>query len=177
MQKENPVANSVHQIKISCAKYKFAERSHNFLMQLPIQLVFGDRWDLDKLQTCVKWKSILEFRSCERKSKKIQKNKIEQKSFKTWFDRTTLWRVYVYLISSTSMQKENPVANSVCYIKIRFAKNKFAKQSHNFIMQLLMQLIFGDRWDLDKLQICVKGKSILEFRSCEKKSKKSKKIK
>ena len=32
-------------------------------------------------------------------------------------------------------------------------------------MQLPMQLIFGVRWDLDKLQICAKGKSILEFHS------------
>ena len=26
-----------------------------------------------------------------------------------------------------------------------------------------MQLIFGDLWDLDKLHICAKGKSITEF--------------
>ena len=68
MQKENPVANSVRQIKIRCAKYKFAERSHNFLMQLPMQLIFGDRWDLDKLQTSAKDKSILEFRSVWKES-------------------------------------------------------------------------------------------------------------
>ena len=42
MQKENPVVNSVRQIKKSCAKYKFAERIHNFLMQLLMQLIFGD---------------------------------------------------------------------------------------------------------------------------------------
>ena len=42
MQKENPVANSVRQKKIRCAKYKFAEWSHNFLMQLSVQLIFGD---------------------------------------------------------------------------------------------------------------------------------------
>ena len=36
-------------------------------------------------------------------------------------------------------------------------------------MQLPMQLIFGVSWDLDKLQICVKGKSILEFHSVLKK--------
>ena len=63
MQKENPVANSIRQIKIRCAKYIFAERSHNFLMQLPMQLIFGDRWDLDKQQICAKGKSILKFRS------------------------------------------------------------------------------------------------------------------
>ena len=40
MQKKNPVANSVRQIKIRCAKYKFAERVHNFLMQLFMQLIF-----------------------------------------------------------------------------------------------------------------------------------------
>ena len=33
------------------------------LMQLPMQLIFGDLSDLDKLQTCAKGKSILEFRS------------------------------------------------------------------------------------------------------------------
>ena len=42
MQNENPVANSVRQIKIRCAKYKFAERSYNFFMQLLMQLIFGD---------------------------------------------------------------------------------------------------------------------------------------
>ena len=41
-----------------------------------------------------------------------------------------------------------------------------------------MQLIFGVRWDLDKLQICAKGKSILEFHSVWKGNpKKSKKLK
>ena len=84
---------------------------------------------------------------------------------KKWFDRAALWRVYVYLISSTSMQKENPFWNSVRQIKIRCAKYKFAERSHNFLMQLPMQLIFGVSWDLDKLQICAKGKSILEFHS------------
>ena len=72
MQKENPFWNSVRQIKIRCAKYKFAERSHNFLMELPMQLIFGDLWDLDKLHTCAKGKSILEFRSVW---KEIQKTK------------------------------------------------------------------------------------------------------
>ena len=52
--------------------------------------------------------------------------------------------IYVYLISSTSMQKENPVANSVRQIKIRCAKYKFAERRHNFLIQLLMQLNFGD---------------------------------
>ena len=80
MQKENPVANSVHQMKIRCAKYTFAERSYNFLMQLPILLIFGDRWDLDKLQTCAKGKSILEFRSVWKEIKTMQKIKTEQKS-------------------------------------------------------------------------------------------------
>ena len=49
MQKENPVANSVRQIKLRYAKYKFAERSHNFLIQLLMQLIFNDFLDLDKL--------------------------------------------------------------------------------------------------------------------------------
>ena len=113
MQKENPVANSVRQIKIRCARYNIAERSHNFLMQLPMQLIFSDLWDLDKLQTCAKGKSIFEFRSVLKEITKMQKIKTEQKSTKTWFDWAAFWRIYVYLISLTSMQKENPVANSV----------------------------------------------------------------
>ena len=113
MQKENPVANSVRQIKIRCAKYKFAERSYNFLMQLLKQLIFGDLRDLDKFQPCVKGKFILEFRSVSKGIRKMQKIKTEQKSTKKWFDRAALCWVYVYLISSKSMQKENPVANSV----------------------------------------------------------------
>ena len=140
MQKEIPVANSVRQIKIRCAKYNFAERRHNFLMQLPMQLIFGDRWDLDKLQTCAKGKSILEFRFVWKEIQKNAKLKQSKKVPKNWFDRAALWRVYLYLISSTSMQKENPVANSVRQIKIRCAKYKFAERSHNFLMQLPMQL-------------------------------------
>ena len=65
MQNENPVANSIRQIKIRCAKYKFEERSHNFLMQLLMQLMVGDLWDLDELKICAKGKSISEFRSME----------------------------------------------------------------------------------------------------------------
>ena len=110
------------------------------------------------------WNSI----PCEteiQKIQKIQEIKIYHKGTKKWFDRAALWRVYVYLISSTSMQKENPFWNSVRQIKIRCAKYKFAERSHNFLMQLPMQLIFGVRWDLDKLQICAKGKYILEFQA------------
>ena len=44
-------------------------------------------------------------------------------------------------------------------------------------MELPMQLIFGVRWDLDKLQICAKGKSILEFHSVWKEIQKIQKIK
>ena len=44
-------------------------------------------------------------------------------------------------------------------------------------MQLPMQLIFGVRWELDKLQICAKGKSILEFLSVSKEIQKLQKIK
>ena len=44
-------------------------------------------------------------------------------------------------------------------------------------MELPMQLIFGVRWDLDKLQICTKGKSILEFHSVWKEIQKIQKIK
>ena len=169
MQKENPFWNSVRQIKIRCAKYKFAERSHNFLMQLPMHLIFGVRSDLDKLQICAKGKSILEFHFVwKKKSNKFKKSKKIKHSIKLtkkWFERAALWRVYVYLISSTSIQKENPFWNSDRQIKIRCAKYKFAERSHNFLMQLSMQLFFGVRWDLDKLNISAKGKAILEFHS------------
>ena len=176
MQKENPVANSVRQLKIRCARYKFVERSHNFLMQLSMQLIFGDLWDLDKLQICAKAKSILEFRSVSKAIQKCKKLQQSKKVPQKWFDRAVLWRVYIYLISSTSMQKENPVANSVRQLKIRCARYKFVERSHNFLMQLSMQLIFGDLWDLDKLQICAKAKSILEFRSVSKAIQKCKKL-
>ena len=73
MQKENPFWNSIRQIKIRCAKYKIAERSHNFLMQLPMQLIFGVSWDLNKLQISAKenpfWNSI----PCEKEIQEIQK--------------------------------------------------------------------------------------------------------
>ena len=75
MQMENPVANSVRKIKIRCAKYKFPERSHNFLMQLLMQLIFSNLWDLDKLQTCAKGKSVFEFRSVWKEIRKMQKKK------------------------------------------------------------------------------------------------------
>ena len=186
MQNENPVANSVRQIKIRWAKCKFAERSNNLSMQLPMQLIFGDRWDLDKLQICAKGKSILKFHSMWREIQKIkteQKSTKKKKKKKKRFDRAALWRVYVYLISSTSIQKENPFWNSVRQIKSRCPKYKFAERSHNFLMQLPMQLIFSDRWDVNKLQTCAKGKSILEFHSVwkeiqkiQKKLKQSKKV-
>ena len=63
------------------AKYKFAERSHNFLMQLPTQLIFGDCWDLDKFQTCAKGKFILEFCSVWKEIQNIQNIKTEQKKY------------------------------------------------------------------------------------------------
>ena len=44
-----------------------------------MQVIFGDRWDFDKPQTCAKWKSILEFRSVWKEIQKIQKIKTEQK--------------------------------------------------------------------------------------------------
>ena len=139
-------------------------------MQLPMQLIFGDLWDLDKLQTSAKGKSIFEFRFVSKEIHKMQKIATEQKSTTKWFGRAALWRVYVYLISSTSMQKENPVANSGRPIKIRCAKYKFAERSHNFLMQLPMQLIFGDLRSWQASNLCqrkinfgfpfrVKGKS------------------
>ena len=74
----------------------------------------------------------------------MQKIAAQQKRTKKWFDRAALSRVYVYFISSTFMQKENPVANSGRPIQIHCAKYKFAERSHNFLMQLSMQPIFGD---------------------------------
>ena len=144
LQKENPLANSVRQIKIHCAKYKFAERTDNFLMQLLIQLIFGDLWDLDKLQTCAKGKIHLGIPFRVKGHPKDEKIATEQKSTKKRFDRASLWRVYVYLISSTSMQKENPLSNSLPRIKIGCAKYKFAEQSDIFLMLSLVQLMFGD---------------------------------
>ena len=76
--------------------------------------------------------------------RKMQKIATELKGTKKRFDRAALWRVYNYYISSTLMQKENPVANSVRQIKIRCTKYKFAERSHNFLMQSLMQLMFSD---------------------------------
>ena len=113
-------------------------------MQLPMQLIFGDLSDLDKVQYFAKGKFVLEYRSVSKEIQKMQKIATQEKSTKKWFDRAAFWRVYVYLISSTSMQKENPVANSGRPIQIRCAKYKFAERSHNFLMQLPMQLIFGD---------------------------------
>ena len=56
-----------------------------------------------------------------------------------------LWKVYVYLISSTSMQKENSVANSILPDKKSVAQiTNLQNRSHNFLMQLPMQLIFDD---------------------------------
>ena len=75
----------------------------------------------------------------------ISWHSVTKKVPKKWFDRAALRRVYAYLISLTSMQKENPFWNSVRQIKIRCAKYKFAERSHNFLMQLPMQLIFGVR--------------------------------
>ena len=75
MQKENPFWNSVRQIKIGCGKYKFVERSHNFLMELIMELIFGVHWDLDKLQFCAKGKSILEFHTVWKKIQKSKKSK------------------------------------------------------------------------------------------------------
>ena len=89
------------------------------------------------------WNSI----PSQRASEKCKKISTEQKSTNKWFDQAALWRVYVNLISSTSMQKENPVANSVRQIKIRCAKYKFAERSHNFLMHLLMYLMVGDLGD------------------------------
>ena len=71
-----------------------------------MQLMVGDLWDLDKLEICAKGKSIWELRSVSMGIRKMQKIATEQKSTKKWFDPAALWRVYVYLISSTSMQKE-----------------------------------------------------------------------
>ena len=73
-------------------------------------------------------------------SKKVPENGLSEPPFRC-----------VYLISSTSTQKENPVASFLPRMKIRCAKYKFAKQSDIILMQSLVQLLFGDLWDLDKL--------------------------
>ena len=41
-------------------------------MELPMQLIFGVRWDFDKFQTGAKGKSILEFHSVWKEIKKIK---------------------------------------------------------------------------------------------------------
>ena len=145
-------------------------------MQSLMQLMIGDLWDLNKLQIYAKGKSILVFLSVSIGIRKMQKTATEKKSTKTWFDRAALGRVYVYLISSTSMQKETPVANSVRQIKIRCTKYNFAERSHNFLMRLIMQLMFGDLWHLEELQICAKGKFISEFRPVSKGIRKMQKL-
>ena len=116
-----------------------------------------------------------------KKFKKSKKIKHSKKVPKKWFDRAALWRVYVYLISSTSMQKENPFWNSVHLIKIRCAKYKFAERIHNFLMQLPMQLIFGVRlriWQASELcQRKIHCRIPFRVKRISKKSKKSKKLK
>ena len=86
MRKEYSVANSGRPIKNPLRKIQFAERSHNFLMQLPMQLIFGDLWDLDKLQTCAKGQSILEFPSVSKEIQKMQKiaNRAKKVPKKFW---------------------------------------------------------------------------------------------
>ena len=106
-----------------------------------MQVIFSDLQDLDKLQISAKGNSTSEFRSVSQGIRNMEKFATEQKGTKKWKVRATLRRVYVYFISSTSMQKENPVANSVRQIKICCAKYKYAERSHNFLMQILMQLI------------------------------------
>ena len=145
MPKENPVVNSVRQMKIRCAKYKFAERSRNFLMQLPMQLIFGEFWDLDKLQTSTKGNIHFNIPFCVKGHPKDAKKCNRAKKYQKWFDRAALWRVYVYLISSTSMPKEksssefrSPDKNPLRKIQI------LRERSHIFLMQLFMQLIFSD---------------------------------
>ena len=73
MQKENPFSNSIRQIKIRYAKYKIAERSHNFLMQLPMQLILVSVETLTSFRFVPKenpfWNSI----PCEKEIQKIQK--------------------------------------------------------------------------------------------------------
>ena len=135
MQKENPFWNSVRQIKIRCAKYKNAKRIHNSLMQYRMRLIFGEFLDLVKGHPCAKGKSNGEFRSVKNGIGNVPKIKIRQKSTKEWFDRAALWRLYVYFISLTSMQKENPVPNSIRPKKFRCAKYKNAKRGLNSIMQ------------------------------------------
>ena len=150
-----------------------------------MQLIFGVSWDLSKIQICAKGKSILEFHSAWKGNPKNSKNpkklKHSKKVPKNGLTEPPFGEYNVYLISSTSIQKENPFWNSIRQIKIRCAKYIIAERSHNFLMQLPMQVIFCVSWDFHKFQICAKVKSILEFYSVwkgsPKKFKKSKKLK
>ena len=121
MQKENPFWNSVRQIKVRCAKYKFAERSHNFLMQYLCSSSLVTFEILTTYRFVPKenpfWNSV----PCERKSKKCRKLKQSKQAPKPGLTEPPF---EAYMISSTSMQKENPVANSVRQIKIWCAKYK-----------------------------------------------------
>ena len=117
----------------------------------------------------------------KRKSKKFQKSKKlkhSKKVPKNGLTEPALWRVYVYLISSTSIQKENPFWNSIRQIKIRCAKYKFAERSHNFLMQLPMQLIFLVSVEtLTSIRFVPKENPFWNSIPCQRKSKKCKKLK
>ena len=96
-----------------------------------MRLIFGEFLDLVKGHPCAKGKSNGEFRSVKNGIGNVPKIKIRQKSTKEWFDRAALWRLYVYFVSSTSMQKENPVANSIRRKKKSVAQN--TKMRNGFI--------------------------------------------
>ena len=100
-----------------------------------MQLIFSDLWDLDKLQICAKGKSILEFRSVSKGIRKMQKLATEQRSTKNSLTEPPFGKyMFIWLVQLNFFRQ----------IKIRCPKYKFAERSHNFLMQLLMQLIFGD---------------------------------
>ena len=115
----------------------------------------------------------------KRKSKKSKnpKNQNKAKKYQKLFDRAALWRVYVYLISSTSMQNENPFWNSVRQIKIRCAKYKFAERSHNFLMQLPTSSSLVSVETLTSFRFVPKENPFWNSIPCEKEIQKIQKIK
>ena len=76
----------------------------------------------------------------KKKKKKMQQSKKLPKNGLTELPG----EVCVYLISSTSMQKENPSSEFRSLDKNLCEKYKFAERSHNFLIPLPMQLIFND---------------------------------
>ena len=149
---ENPFWNSIRQIKIRCAKYKIAERSHNFLMQLPMQLIFGVSWDLDKLNNLTRfvhnkglnpfWNSWYfrvkrkswKFKKCKKlkHSKKVPKNGLTEPPFGEY--------MFIWFRVRTEIQKntKGKIHSGIPFarLKIRCA-NLYTKLRNGVKMQFL----------------------------------------